>query len=151
MRLTIGEVGDDTGILYLLEMEIAGVTFLKIGLTRRDGIEKRVCEITTSFFKTYRYFPYVRPKRFQKVEQLLEKEQMLLAYLDEYTLDTGLKFGGSTELRLLDLDIVVELYGRVVAGEKLVEEEWEKCPVCGKDKRFTAEERSTCGHKCEIE
>jgi hypothetical protein len=82
-------------ILYVLEIDLDDKKVIKIGVTSRK-IEDRVCEIVTSIFKTYRYFPKVYPKRFRKVEDNLDKEQFLLKYLEEYKYMSDNSFGGHT-------------------------------------------------------
>ena len=105
-------------ILYVLEIDLDDKKVIKIGITSRK-IEERVCEIVTSIFKTYRYFPKVYPKRFRKVEDNLDKEQFLLKYLEEYKYMSDNSFGGHTELVMMDLDLVADLYDRLERGEEI--------------------------------
>lgn len=153
MRLTVKrEV--DAQILYLLRIyEVDGKDICKIGITSRK-IEDRVVEILTSYFHAYRVFPKLYPKRFRKVKDAFMKEQWLLDYLKEYKYTIDKKFSGCTELVDIDLDILVDLYEKVLNGEEMIVDQWESCPVCGKDKKFSVEvdgkEVKTCGNKCEI-
>ena len=154
MKLKVGKPSQDT--LYLLEIDVDGERACKIGITSRTKIESRCLEILESYFKGRRYFPYLKPKRFRQVEDAFVKEQWLLEYLKEYK-HVPLKgsFGGSTELVKLDLSLLVALYEQIIKGEDMIVHKWEKCPVCGKDKKFIyfedGKEVNTCGHKCEID
>ena len=107
------------GILYVLEVEVDGKLVVKVGLTRRSDICDRVCEITTSYFQSYRYFPYVRPKKFSKVMNVYAKEQFILKYFKDCKYESAKKFSGCEELLDVDVGVVVELY------EQLVEEDRE--------------------------
>ena len=131
-------------ILYVLEIDLDDKKVIKIGVTSRK-IEDRVCEIVTSIFKTYRYFPKVYPKRFRKVEDNLDKEQFLLKYLEEYKYASDNSFGGHTELVMMDLDLVADLYDRLERGED-INADGEVCEECGKIKKFEKEGRACCGH-----
>ena len=131
-------------ILYLLEIDLDDKKVLKFGITSRK-IEDRVCEILTSVFKSYRYFPRIYPKRFRRVENNYEKEQQILSYLSEYKYVSEQSFGGHTELVEMDLDIAVSLYEQVEKGVVLIEE-GPACDTCGKVKKFEYEGRACCGH-----
>ena len=143
-------VEENKGIVYILVLEIDGKTISKIGLTARK-IEDRVCEILTSYFKSYRIFPQCYPKRFSSTNHILVKEQMLLEWFKEYKYTSERKFSGCQELVEVDLDVLVDTHSRVLAGEVLVMEDYEKCKVCKKDKKFLVNEQLSCGHKCEVE
>lgn len=132
------------GILYLLEIDLDERSIIKIGITNRK-IESRVCDILTSIFKSYRYFPKIYPKRFSKVEDNFGKEQMLLSYLSEYKYKSEMPFGGCTELVEMDLDLAVQVYEKVKNGIDLVKNE-ELCETCNKAKNFEVEGRACCGH-----
>ena len=154
MKLKVQKVDQET--LYLLEIEVDNEMVYKIGITGRDKIESRCLEIIESYFKGRRYFCYLKPKRYRKVDNAFTKEQWLLEYLKEYKHEPKKgKFGGSTELVKMDLSLLVALYEKIIKGEEVIIHEWEKCPVCGKDKKFVyfenGEETQTCGHKCEID
>ena len=111
------KVDKEECILYLLEIMVGDLQVIKIGVTCRK-IEDRVCEILTSFFKSYRYFPYLRPKRFRKTTDVYEKEAKLLEHFKEYKYEPDSRFSGSTELISgVDLDVVVEEYERLLNDE----------------------------------
>lgn len=138
------DIASIRNILYILEIDLDDKKVIKIGVTSRK-IEDRVCEIVTSIFKTYRYFPKVYPKRFRKVEDNLDKEQFLLKYLEEYKYVSDNSFGGHTELVMMDLDLVADLYDRLERGED-IKTDGEVCEECGKIMKFEKEGRYCCGH-----
>ena len=114
-----------SGILYILAMDIDGEIVYKVGVTQRDKIEDRVCEILASFFKSYRYFPWCRPKRFKKTDDVYEKEAKMHKYLKKYQYTSEKRFSGNTELfHGTSLDILVDLYEKVLVGEEPTLEEW---------------------------
>jgi len=152
MKLKVGNVSQET--LYLLELDVDGERVAKIGITGRPKIESRCLEIIESYFKGRRYMPYLKPKRYRKVDDAFVKEQWLLDYLKEYRFyPPNGGFGGSTELVKMDLSLLVALYEKIIEGEEVIIHEWETCPVCGKDKKFIyfedGKEIRVCGHKCE--
>ena len=138
------ETADARSILYLLDMEIDSKKIRKIGITSKK-IEDRLAGIATSIFSKYRYFPWIYPKRFRKVDNALVKEQKILEYMKEYKWESEKKWGGSTETLDVELDVLVDVYERVVKGEELVED-GDRCEVCGKVKKFETEEEMKCGH-----
>ena len=87
---------DARSILYLLDMELDGKKVRKIGITSKR-IEERLTGIATSVFSKYRYFPYIYPKRYRKVDSALVKEQLILEYMKEYKWVSEKEFGGHTE------------------------------------------------------
>ena len=93
---------EDEGILYLIEMDVDGKRVVKIGLTRRPTIDDRLAEIALAHFKAYRQINYMRPKRFRKTSNVLQKEQLLLA------------FGGHSELVDVDIMEVVQKYEEII-------------------------------------
>lgn len=102
-------------------MEVDGKYVTKIGMTMRLDIELRVCEILTSYFKCYRYFPYCKPMKFTKTLDPLAKEQILLEYFKEYKYESLLPFGGCTELVDVDNALIKLAYKKVLADEQLLE------------------------------
>lgn len=154
MKLTVStKISDKDSILYLLELDVDGNRVKKIGITSRK-IEDRCIEIIESYFKSRREFCWLRPKRFRKTDDAYKKEQWLLDYFKEYKYTIDKKFSGSTELVDIDLDILVDVYEKIINGEEMIISEWAKCPVCGKDKKFSVivngKEVKSCGHKCEV-
>jgi len=127
MKLKVSKADDSgSGILYILVMEIEDKTVYKVGVTQRAKIEDRVCEILASFFKSYRYFPWTRPKRFKKTNDVYEKEAKMHKYLSEYKYEPEKKFGGSTEFFCgIDLDVLVDLYEMMIVGEEPPMKEWQ--------------------------
>lgn len=111
--MDVDKVVDGKGLLYLLEIEVEGKIVQKIGITRRK-IEDRVVEILTSYFKVWRYFPYVRPKRYRTVDEVFKKEALLLEFFKDYKVNASKTFGGCTELVDVDLQLVVDVYEEVV-------------------------------------
>lgn len=121
MRLSVDTGALENEIVYLLEIEIDGKMYVKIGITSRK-IEERVVEILSSVWTKWRYFPYCRPKRFRKCSNAYEKEQMLHSYFNKYKAELPHKFSGSTEMFDIPIDHVVEVYERVLDGEVLTGE-----------------------------
>lgn len=109
---------EDSGILYLVLFELDGRQLVKIGVTTRT-IEERVAEILVSIFKTYREFPFCRPKRFRKTSDVFEKEAVLHAHFKEYNYKTAKPFSGSTEFFDIPLDTAVLAYEQLLAGETI--------------------------------
>lgn len=123
MKITVNKdkAEEDPGILYLLYFELDGKELVKIGVTTR-AIEDRVSEILVSIFKTYREFPYCRPKRFRKTDNVYEKEALMHKYFEKHNFTPAKKFSGSTEFFDVPLDLVVEVYERLLAGEDIFSE-----------------------------
>lgn len=116
MKLKVStRVARDSGILYVLQVDMEGKTLYKVGVTGRK-IEERVSEILTSIWKKYRYFPYCYPKRFKKVDNVYAMESRMHELLKEWRHETEHAFSGSTEMFEVDEDIVVRLYEEVVSG-----------------------------------
>ena len=122
-------VGKLDGILYILELDVDGNRVVKVGLTRRDNICERVCEITTSYFQQYRYFPYVRPKRFRHVVNVYAKEQYILKYFKDKKYKSEKKFSGCEELLDVDVEQVVQVY------EQLIEEDYANTKKRGRKRK----------------
>ena len=122
-------VGKLDGILYILEIEVDGKLVVKVGLTRRDNICERVCEITTSYFQQYRHFPYVRPKRFRQVVNVYAKEQYILKCFRDKKYKSEKKFSGCEELLDVDVDQVVQVY------EQLIEEDYANTKKRGRKRK----------------
>ena len=108
------EAVEDEGILYLIEMDVDGKRVVKIGLTRRPTIDDRLAEIALAHFKAYRQINYMRPKRFRKTCNVLQKEQLLLAYFADRKYTSEKPFGGSTELVDVDIMEVVKKYEEII-------------------------------------
>ena len=105
---------EDEGILYLIEMDVDGKRVVKIGLTRRPTIDDRLAEIALAHFKAYRQINYMRPKRFRKTSNVLQKEQLLLAYFADRKYESALPFGGHSELVDVDIMEVVQKYEEII-------------------------------------
>lgn len=113
-------IAEDPGILYLVHFKLDDKDLVKIGVTSRT-IEERISEILVSIFKTYREFPYCRPKRFRKTGNVYEKEAILHKYFKEYSYTPDKKFSGSTEFFDIPLDDVVKVYEDLLNGKELYE------------------------------
>ena len=138
------KVEDARSILYLLDMELEGKKVRKIGITSKK-IEDRLVGIATSVFSKHRYFPYIYPKRFRKVDSALVKEQKILEYMKEYKWTSEKEFGGHTEMLDVELDVLVDVYEKVVKGEELLDV-GEECEECWKVKKFEVDGVMKCGH-----
>ena len=113
-----GDLNEDVGILYLVFFRLDDKDLVKIGVTTRT-IEDRVSEILVSIFKTYREFPYCRPKRFRRTTNIFEKEASLHAHFKEQQYTPIKSFSGSSEFFDITLDNAVAAYERLLAGEPL--------------------------------
>ena len=100
---------EDYGILYIVFFLLEGKELVKIGVTKRN-IEDRVSEILVSIFKSYREFPYCRPKRFRKTSNIYEKEAELHKLFADKKYEPKNRFSGSTEFFEVPLDEVVKEY-----------------------------------------
>ena len=108
------EMVEDEGILYLIEMDVDGKRVVKIGLTRRATIDERLAEIALAHFKAYRQINYMRPKRFRKTSNVLQKERLLLGYFSSRKYTSEKSFTGHTELVAVDIMEVVEKYEEII-------------------------------------
>ena len=114
--LTIGKTNtDNSGILYVLVVRLdCGTEVYKVGVTKRK-IEERVAEILTSFWLSYRYFPYCYPKRFKSTEEVYSKEAKIHKELEEFSYKFDKRFGGHTEFFSgIPLDVLLEKYESVI-------------------------------------
>lgn len=109
----------EEGVVYVLEIELNGVNLIKIGMTTRL-VEERVCEILTSIWKKYRVFPRCVVHRFTKVPNPLDIEVKLHGIFkgDRYKVEKS--FSGSTEIFLLDVQVVKDKYDELVKNENPV-------------------------------
>lgn len=114
------EAKKENGILYVVQFNLEDKELVKIGVTSRT-IEDRVSEILVSIFGKYREFPYCRPKRFRKTEDMYGKESILHEYFKDRRYTTSKKFSGSTEFFDVPLEEVVEVYEKLLAGEDIYE------------------------------
>ena len=118
-----GLVSDD-GIVYLLYMWVGDVMVVKIGITTRS-IEERVCEILSSYFKKYRVFPKLYPKRFKSTKEILTKEQMLHKYFDDRRYEFDKKFDGSSEYFMIEDEAeLIRVYEDCLGGMDVNSEEY---------------------------
>lgn len=107
---------ESSGILYLIMFELDDQTVYKIGITQKDKLDDRLCEITLSMWKAYRYIPRTYPKRFRKVDNVLAKETMLHKHFDQYRITLDKVSGGTEFFEGIALDELVEKYEAVVNG-----------------------------------
>ncbi len=114
--LTIGKTNaDNSGILYVLVVRLdCGTEVYKVGVTKRK-IEERVAEILTSFWLSYRYFPYCYPKRFKSTEEVYSKEAKMHKELEEFSYKFDKRFGGHTEFFSgVELEKILEIYENTI-------------------------------------
>ena len=105
----------DKGVVYVLELELEEKKLVKVGVTCREKVEERVCEILTAVWKRYRYFPRCYVKRFSTFDLPYDIEARIHAELEEYRYQTVHVFTGSTEIFLVDLPTVTALYDSLKA------------------------------------
>ena len=118
VNTSLDSLPQDKGIVYLLDIEVDGRQVTKIGMSKRL-VEERVVEILTSYWKSYRYFPYCKPMKFTKTLDPLAKEQILLEYFKEYKYESLLKFGGCQELVDVEVPLIKLAYKKVLADQPL--------------------------------
>ena len=115
---SLDSLPQDSGIVYLLDIEVDGKQVTKIGMSKRE-ITDRVPEILVAYFKVYRYFPYCKPMKFTKTLDPLAKEQILLEYFKEYKYESLLPFSGCQELVDVDVRLIKLAYKKVLADQPL--------------------------------
>ena len=115
---SLDSLPQDRGIVYLLDIEVDGKQVTKIGMSKRL-VEERVVEILTSYWKSYRYFPYCKPMKFTKTLDPLAKEQILLEYFKEYKYESLLPFSGCQELVDVEVPLIRLAYKKVLADQPL--------------------------------
>lgn len=120
-RVSAKDLGEDQGIVYLLQIELDERTVVKIGVTSRMKIQDRVLEILGSLFIAYRVFPRIYPKRFTKTTEIYKKETMLHRYFADRQYTPEKVFSGCTECFDITLDEAVAVYERVLNGEDINE------------------------------
>lgn len=109
---------DVFGIVYILHFIINDKEVVKVGVTQRDKVNYRVLEIIDSFFTQYRFYPYVYPKRFQRVERPYQIEAAIKKAFKDDKVPFKKSFSGSSEFFFTDLGTVVELYEKLVKENK---------------------------------
>ena len=122
MRIKVKDevICKDTGILYVVLFALDNKELVKIGVTTRS-IEDRMSEILVSIFKSYREFPYCRPKRFRTTDNIYSKEAKLHEYFADKNYTPLNQFSGSSEFFDVPLDIVVKAYENLLEGKALDE------------------------------
>ena len=114
------EMADDEGILYLLYVQHEGCKLVKIGITKRPTVVDRVLEIIAGYYKSYRIFPEVYPKRHKRTTMVFKKEAILHEYYRSSKVEFDKHFGGCTEFfRIDDEERLLEVYQRVLDGEDI--------------------------------
>lgn len=107
----------DKGIVYVLRVDLDTGPVVKIGYTSRDKVEERVSEILVSFWKRLRYFPRLYVARYQKVDNPLSVEKRLHEYFVDCKCEMEEWVSGYTEFFKVDVEVVKEVYDRLVNGE----------------------------------
>lgn len=109
---------NEYGILYLLEFVINGRVVVKVGVTQRSSIEERTAQILVSFFKVYRFFPYVRPKRYKRCEDPYGLEAKIKSHFKDHKTKFKKSFNGSSECFDISLDDAVSLYDSLIEEQR---------------------------------
>ena len=112
----------EKGIVYVLQVFMddgsyvvkVGIAARKYGKDHDNRLEKRVCEISSSFFKRYRYFPMVKVKKMTEVTGYWAMEARMHRELAEWKYSACHVFDGCEELFDVDVNRVVELYESMV-------------------------------------
>jgi len=109
-------VKEDKGIVYLLFIWHDDEMLVKIGVTKRK-IEDRIVEILVSYYKQYRIFPKLYPKRFKKTNKVFMKEAKLHRFYGSCRYEPEKPFSGSTELfKIDDIDLLLRVYADCIDG-----------------------------------
>lgn len=103
----------EAGILYVLVIELEDTTLIKVGVTCRDRVEDRVCEVLTAIWKRYRIFPQCVVKRYTRVKDVYGLEKKLHRKLAADRYKTKHRFSGSTEFFSTHIDTVVKIYDEI--------------------------------------
>lgn len=119
-KLNYNEV-KDKGIVYVLQLDMEDKQLVKIGITTRK-VEDRVSDILVAIWKRYKIFPRCYVARYSKIDNYLGMEAFLHEYFKEFKYECEYKWGGSTEMFLLDIETVKSKYDEV------------KNEFCNKDK-----------------
>ena len=156
LRVNKKNTGDDPGIVYVLEIPIPddNEVYVKIGITTKLDSYIRWNQINTSIFQAYRRFDAIYPKRFQQTTDIHAKEKALLDYFSEYQCGPKKRVDGHTEMHIIPLDKVVDVYDKLMKGELMNNEQYGSCKHCGKAEKFVkyldnGTEKLVCGHDCE--
>lgn len=144
---------EDAGIVYVLEIDLDEEgKYVKIGLTTKvKDPQFRWHQILDSIWKAYRFYPKMIPKRFTKTSDISKKEKILLDYFSEYQQGPKKKVDGHTECHKIDLEFVVEAYDLLIKERKELPSSEERCKHCGREKKFTINEKASCAYNCEEE
>lgn len=118
-RVSVKDLGEDQGIVYLLQIDLDEKSVVKIGVTSRSKIQERVLEILGSLFTAYRVFPRIYPKRFTRTTEIYKKEAILHRYFADRQYTPEKVFSGCTECFDITLDEAVEVYEKVLKGEDI--------------------------------
>jgi len=102
----------DSGIVYVLELELEDKKLIKIGITTRK-IEDRVTEILTDIWKKYGVFPRCYVARYSKINDYFGMELYLHKHYKEFQYECEHKWGGSSEVFLLDTEDVKNKYDEI--------------------------------------
>lgn len=106
------------GKVYILQLEIEGEQYLKIGVSSRP-VQQRTCEILTSLWHRLRYFPKCYVKRYTSMVNPYDFEAEIHQSLNQYRVTLPFKFDGSTELfGGVDLEYVTDLYDEMTKVRK---------------------------------
>ena len=116
-RYSRKKVPDNSGTVYILEIELEDVVAYKIGVTTKT-VAKRALQIIEGVYKAYGYFPRVKVLKSDKTLNHFKVETRLHRLFEAQRFNTLLEFTGSTEMFVgVKLDDVVAAY------EKLLEED----------------------------
>ena len=116
------------GVVYVVRVELDGEVLYKVGATQYSAV-KRVLQVVEHIANAYGYFPKCkivkqeRCKNYYQVEKAIHKE--LEVY--DYGYSCKEKFNGSTEIFKCELDILLEIYQKVVSADEPAEDntyEW---------------------------
>ena len=103
--------------LYLMEIWVEGYDkpAYKFGKASGHSSKERMLQIIGSYFDCYRCTPIIKIVRDREVDDVFTKETSLHhEFIDDRISCDGKKWSGMTECFLLDKDIAIEAYERVV-------------------------------------
>lgn len=110
------------GIVYILKFYLGDTeddmrAVYKIGVAARRirPLETRINEICTDHFMKYRYFPFVRPRKFSKTEYYFEIESHLHKVYKDKRYHSSKPFDGHTEFfQIEDEEELIAYYEKVM-------------------------------------
>ena len=109
---------ESTERLYVLEMIIDDKIVYKVGKASGHSSKARMLQIVGSYFDAYRVTPVVKIVKDTACSEVFEKETLCHQELVEYRYTPEKTFSGCTEIFLIEKEVVLEVYKRILEGTK---------------------------------